>query len=114
MFFQVLFRPIFGILVKLVCDIAVDRLSIAVRREIVEHRLADLRRLMGAYAAARAWGNAHRDAVIDAAMAYRPRDRDFYETYYMTLKYELTAEARKGLARFGVELANLEDSHVAR
>jgi chorismate dehydratase len=86
----------------------------AVRREIVASRRADLRRLLSAYDAARGWGNAHRDAVVDAAMAFRPRDRAFYETYYATLKYQLTAEARTGLARFGVELANLETVHAAR
>ncbi len=86
----------------------------AVRREVLQTRLGDVRRLMGAYNEARAWGDAHRTAVIDAAMALRPRDRDFYETYFSTLKYQLTSEARKGLARFGAELINLEAAHAAR
>jgi chorismate dehydratase len=86
----------------------------AVRREIVAERRADLRRLIGAYAESRTWGNLHRDAVVDAAMAQRSRDREFYETYYATLKYQLTAEARRGLERFGLELVNLEAAHGAR
>lgn len=84
----------------------------AVRREILAGRPADVRRLAGAYTEARAWGDVHREAVIDAAMADRPRERDFYQTYYATLKYRLTSEARQGLARFGLELANLEAVHA--
>lgn len=86
----------------------------AVRRDVLQTRLADVRRLIGAYSEARAWGDAHRTAVIDAAMALRPRDRDFYETYFSTLKYQLTTEARQGLARFGIELEQLEVTHAAR
>jgi chorismate dehydratase len=86
----------------------------AVRREVAAARRADLRRLVNAYAQARAWGNLHRTAVIDAAQAFRPREREFYETYFATLKYVLTAEARKGLARFADEVEKLEAAHAAR
>jgi chorismate dehydratase len=86
----------------------------AVRREIVATRAADLRRLVDAYTAARAWGRIHREAVIDAALIQRPHDREFYENYYTTLHYELTSDARSGLARFASELATLEAVHVTR
>jgi chorismate dehydratase len=86
----------------------------AVRKDVAQRRPADVRRLAAAYAQARAWGDGRRDAVIEAAFRQRPRDREFYETYYATLKYQLTAEARKGLARFGTELMNLEAAHAAR
>jgi predicted solute-binding protein len=85
-----------------------------VRRDVAASRVADLRRLMDAYTAARAWGRVHAQSVIDAALAMRPHAREFYETYFTTLKYQLSAEARTGLARFGVELANLEAVRVAR
>jgi chorismate dehydratase len=86
----------------------------AVRREVLQGQLAEVRRLAGAYTEARAWGDIHREAVIDAAMGDRPRDRAFYETYYTTLKYRLSADARRGLARFEVELAKLEAVYAAR
>jgi chorismate dehydratase len=85
----------------------------AVRREIVQRRFAEVRRLMNAYAEARRWGDLHRDAVIGAAMALRGHDREFYETYFSTLKYRLDTEARSGLARFGTALQDLEAAHAA-
>ena len=86
----------------------------AVRREFEAARSADVARLTSAYAEARAWGNAHRDAVIDAALRQRPQSREFYETYYETLRYRLDVKSRAGLARFKTELTVLETSNVAR
>jgi chorismate dehydratase len=86
----------------------------AVRRDVAAARPADVRKLVAAYDSARRWGTLHREAVIDAAVAMRPRSREFYETYYTTLSYRLDADARRGLARFGTELAALETIHVAR
>jgi chorismate dehydratase len=86
----------------------------AVRREVLLARSDDVQRLIAAYTEARTWGNAHRDAVVDAAIAQRARSRAFYESYYETLRYRLDADARKGLARFKSELIHLEISHAPR
>jgi chorismate dehydratase len=86
----------------------------AVRSEVARRRGADLRRLAGAYGEARLWGERNRNAVVAAAQTQRPREKDFYELYYATLKYQLTTDARRGLARFGAELAKLEAAHAAR
>jgi chorismate dehydratase len=85
----------------------------AARRDVAAARPADVRRLAAAYDVARRWGALHRDAVVDAGLAMHVRPRDFYETYYGTLSYRLDAEARRGLARFGAELATLETFHAA-
>ncbi len=86
----------------------------AVRRDVARTRPDDVERIVSAYRDARAWGNSHRPEVIDAAVAQRPQPRAFYEMYYKTLHYRLDTEARAGLARFEVELAQLETLHAAR
>ena len=86
----------------------------AVRREVARERAGEIARLADAYAESRTWGNAHRDAVIDAAIAARPQPRAFYETYFETLRYRLDADARAGFARFKDELAATERSRVGR
>lgn len=85
----------------------------AVRRSVARSRPAEIRRLAAAYAESRAWGNLHRNAVIDAAMGARPHSRAFFDRYFSTLRYSLGADARDGLARFATEIASLETSHVA-
>ena len=60
-------------------------------------------------AQARAWGAAHRDEVIDAAVARRPFHRGLYADYFTRLTYVLDERARQGLARFD-ELRVARDS----
>jgi chorismate dehydratase len=86
----------------------------AVRRDVLAERPVEIARLAAAYAEARGWGEAHRETVIDAAQALRPRGHDFYDRYFSTLTYHLDDDARAGLARFAAEIAPAEVSRVAR
>ncbi|MEA2665650.1 MAG: chorismate dehydratase [Candidatus Eremiobacteraeota bacterium] len=85
----------------------------AVRREVLAARPAEVAALGDALIAARAWGRAHREAVIDAAVARRPFHRALYADYFTRLSYELDERAERGLARFA-ELYQPEENRVAR
>lgn len=85
----------------------------AVRRDVLAAQPTGVAELAASYAAARGWGASHREAVIAAAQAMRPRDRAFYDRYFSTLIYTLDDDARAGLARFATEIVP-EVSRVAR
>ncbi len=85
----------------------------AVRRDVLAARPREVAALADALAAARTWGAAHRDAVIDAAVARRPFHRALYADYFARLTYALDARARAGLDRFA-QLVRPEESRVAR
>ncbi len=85
----------------------------AVRREALAERPAEVAVLTGALVAARAWGAAHRAAVIDAAIARRPFHRALYADYFTRLSYVLDDRAQAGFARFA-ELYQPEAVRVAR
>ena len=76
----------------------------AVRREVHAARPADVAALAAALATARTWGEAHRSAVIDAALAKTPYHRGLYEDYFKRLSYVLDDRAARGLARFAALL----------
>ncbi|MDQ6944341.1 MAG: hypothetical protein M3169_17730, partial [Candidatus Eremiobacteraeota bacterium] len=61
---------------------------------------ADVAALSAALAQARAWGNAHREAVVDAALAQAPYHRALYDDYFMRLSYTLDDRALRGLEHF--------------
>ncbi len=91
----------------------------AVRREALETRPAEVAALADALVAARAWGDANRGAVIDAAVAVRPYHRALYEDYFTRLSYRLDARAQAGLERFAMLRRDRGDAagegvHVAR
>lgn len=94
----------------------------AVRREVLAERPADVAALAEALTAARAWGAANRDAVIDAAIAQRPFHRALYADYFTRLSHTLDERAEHGLALFADKLALLrqaqhdeeEESRVSR
>jgi len=85
----------------------------AVRRAVLAARPLDVAALADALARGRAWGAAHRDAVIDAAVAARPFHRGLYADYFTRLSYTLDERARMGLARFD-ELLAPEETRAAR
>lgn len=72
----------------------------AVRRDVLAARPAQVARLAAALAESRAWGAAHRDAVIDAALAKQPYHRALYEDYFTRLSYVLDDRALRGLEHF--------------
>jgi chorismate dehydratase len=72
----------------------------AVRRDVLAARPDDVAALAVSLAQARAWGAAHRDEVIDAAVARRPFHRGLYADYFTRLTYVLDERAQQGLARF--------------
>lgn len=80
----------------------------AVRRDVLAERPAEVAALAAAMAESRAWGDAHRDAVIDAAIARRPFHRGLYDDYFTRLSYVLDARAHSGLERF----AALRQAHA--
>ena len=72
----------------------------AVRRDVLAASPHDVAALAGALADARAWGNAHRDAVVDAALAQAPYHRALYDDYFTRLSYTLNERALRGLEHF--------------
>jgi chorismate dehydratase len=85
----------------------------AVRRDVRAARPGEVAALSAALVAARAWGDEHRPAVIDAAVARRPFHRALYADYFSRLSYVLDERAERGLARFA-ELYQPEENRVAR
>ncbi len=81
----------------------------AVRRDALAARPDDVAALAASLAQARAWGAAHREDVIDAAIARRPFHRGLYADYFTRLTYALDDRAHQGLARFD-ELRAEQDS----
>ena len=84
----------------------------SVRREVLAARPAEVAALASALAAARAWGDAHRADVIDAAVARRPFHRGLYDDYFTRLRYTLDERARLGLEHFAALVAG--GTRVAR
>jgi len=72
----------------------------AVRRETLAAHPAEVAALTRALVAARDWGEAHREAVIDAAVAAKPFHRALYDDYFTRLSYRLDERAEQGLERF--------------
>ncbi|HWT06121.1 MAG TPA: MqnA/MqnD/SBP family protein, partial [Xanthomonadales bacterium] len=72
----------------------------AVRRDVLAARPDDVAALAAALAQGRAWGHAHRDAVVDAALAQAPYHRALYDDYFMRLSYALDDRALRGLEHF--------------
>jgi chorismate dehydratase len=85
----------------------------SVRRELLERAPADVAALAGALVAARAWGEEHRAAVIDAAVAQRPGHRALYDDYFIRLSYTLGDRARRGLEHFASLLPAEEELRAA-
>jgi chorismate dehydratase len=85
----------------------------AVRRETLAECPAEVAALTRALVAARAWGQANRGAVIDAAVARRPYPRELYEEYFERLSYRLDERAEQGLERFAAFQAR-RDEELAR
>jgi chorismate dehydratase len=72
----------------------------AVRREALAARPNEVAALTQALVAARDWGEEHRDAVIDAAIAVKPYHRALYADYFTRLSYRFDERAEQGLERF--------------
>jgi chorismate dehydratase len=72
----------------------------AVRREALAAHPKEVAALTQALVAAREWGEQHRDAVIDAAVAAKPYHRALYDDYFTRLSYRLDERAEQGLERF--------------
>ncbi|GAC1585175.1 MAG: menaquinone biosynthesis protein [Candidatus Elarobacter sp.] len=85
----------------------------AVRRDVLAARPSDVAALAEAMTRSRAWGAAHPEAVIDAAIARRPFHRGLYADYFTRLSYALDDRARRGLERFA-QLVRSEEPRVAR
>lgn len=85
----------------------------SVRRELVERRPDDVAALTATLEAARAWGAAHREAVIDAAFVQRPFARTLYDDYFTCLSYTLSDRARRGIDHFAALLPPEENLRVA-
>jgi chorismate dehydratase len=83
----------------------------AVRREVLAQRPVEVAVLGEELMAARTWGEQHRDAVIDAAIAERPFHRALYADYFTRLSYTMDERAERGLARFA-SLANNQDDNA--
>ena len=94
----------------------------AVRREALAQHPDEVAALTEALVAARAWGEANRAQVIDAAVARRPYHRALYEDYFTRLTYRLDERAAQGLERFGTlrtaqvlrQAQDDKEEHVAR
>jgi chorismate dehydratase len=72
----------------------------AVSREVVSERRDEVDAVWRALLSAEQWGTVHRDRVIAAAEAIRPRHEDFYLDYYLTLNFNFDEHAQLGLERF--------------
>jgi chorismate dehydratase len=92
----------------------------AVRRDVLAARPDDVAALAGALAQGRAWGAAHREAVVDAALVQAPYHRALYDDYFMRLSYTLDERALRGLEHFATlrqaqgDERQAEDVRVAR
>jgi chorismate dehydratase len=90
----------------------------AVRRDVLAARPDDVAALADALARARAWGDANREAVVDAALAQAPYHRALYDDYFMRLSYTLDDRALSGLEHFAAlrqaQGDRAEDVRVAR
>jgi chorismate dehydratase len=84
----------------------------AIRREALVERPGEVAELTRALVAARDWGERHRDAVIDAAIAVKPYHRALYVDYFTRLSYRLDERAEQGLERFST-LSRPEDLRAA-
>jgi chorismate dehydratase len=85
----------------------------AVRREALAERPDEVAALERALVAARDWGEEHRDAVIDAAIAVKPYHRALYVDYFTRLSYRFDERREQGLERFST-LFDKVQSRVAR
>ncbi len=85
----------------------------AVRRAALAAYPAEVAALTDALVAARDWGEANREAVIDAAVAVKPYHRALYEDYFSRLAYHLDERAARGLERFATLLVP-ERARVSR
>ena len=74
------------------------------RREVFQTRLDEVRECLHALTDAYSWGRAHRDDVIAAAQALKPRPAGFYEIYYGKLNFTFHSAAQRGLAAYCREL----------
>lgn len=72
----------------------------AVRREALVSHPNEVAALTQALVAARDWGDNHREAVIDAAVAAKPFHRAVYDDYFTRLSYRIDERAEQGLERF--------------
>jgi chorismate dehydratase len=86
----------------------------AARRDVVAARPNDVAALAASLAQARAWGAAHPEEVIDAAVARRPFHRGLYADYFARLSYVLDERARQGLERFDALRRALEEKEQSR
>ena len=85
----------------------------SVRRDLLETRPDDVAALAAVLHSARAWGAAHREAVIDAAFVQRPFARALYDDYFTCLSYTLSDRARRGLDHFAALLPSEGNLRVA-
>ena len=85
----------------------------AVRRDVAAARPGDVAALRDAFSRARDWGEANREAVIDAAVRLHPYHRGLYADYFTRLSYTLDDRARRGLEHFA-QLIRAEVPGVAR
>jgi chorismate dehydratase len=89
----------------------------AVRRDVLAARPDDVAALAGALARGRAWGDSHRHAVVDAALAQAPYHRALYDDYFTRLSYTLDERALRGLEHFAAlrqaQADRTEDVRVA-
>ncbi len=60
--------------------------------------------VMSAFRDAYRWAQANPEAIVEQAMAMKPRDPEIYRDYFRTLKYDLDTQALNGLATFGEKL----------
>jgi chorismate dehydratase len=84
----------------------------AVRRETLEARPGEVAALTEMLVAARAWGEANRPAVIDAAVAAKPYHRGLYDDYFTRLSYRLDERAQRGLDLFETTLRQAQGDTV--
>ena len=76
----------------------------AVRRATLSQRRDEISAALQSLLAARAWGAAHMQTVIEYAQQTHPRPRGAYEAYYNTLNFDFDAKAQAGLERYIAEL----------
>lgn len=72
----------------------------AASRDVVIERRDEVKGVWHALLSAEQWGRSHRDRVIRAAEAIRPRDEGFYLGYYATLNFDFDEHAQLGLSEF--------------
>ena len=84
----------------------------AVRRETLEARPDEVAALSDALVAGRAWGEANRPAVIDAAVAAKRYHRGLYDDYFTRVSYRLDDRALRGLEHFEQLLRQAQGDNV--